>query len=80
MCGIVGICNLGAEREVSPGAIQRMLGAVVHRGPDEAGVYLDDGYIFGPEGGGFQRINIACPRSILSEALKRIKEAVDQLP
>ena len=47
---------------------------------NKAGVYLDDGYIFGPEGAGFQRINIACPRSTLSEALKRIKEAVDHLP
>jgi cystathionine beta-lyase len=38
----------------------------------KARVYLDDGSIFGAEGAGFQRMNIACPRSILSEALDRI--------
>ncbi|EFK12340.1 putative cystathionine beta-lyase PatB [delta proteobacterium NaphS2] len=43
---------------------------------EEAGVYLDAGFIFGPEGEGFERINIACPRSILAEALDRIREAV----
>jgi cystathionine beta-lyase len=42
----------------------------------EARVYLDEGYIFGEEGEGFERINIACPRSILAEALERIKKAV----
>jgi cystathionine beta-lyase len=39
---------------------------------DEARVYLDDGSLFGPEGEGFARFNIACPRSILAEALERI--------
>lgn len=42
----------------------------------KAGVYLDDGHIFGPEGNGFQRINIACPQSILQEALERIGLAI----
>lgn len=37
-----------------------------------ARVALDQGYIFGDEGDGFQRINVACPRSILQECLKRI--------
>lgn len=45
----------------------------------EARVFLDEGYVFGPEGQGFERINIACPRSILAEALQRIKTAVDRL-
>jgi cystathionine beta-lyase len=45
---------------------------------DEARVYLDDGYIFGPEGEGFERMNIACPRSILAEALGRIRHAIGQ--
>ena len=44
---------------------------------DEARVYLDDGFLFGPEGEGFQRINIACPRSILVEALERIRGAIE---
>ncbi len=42
----------------------------------QARVYLDDGALFGPEGDGFQRINIACPRSLLMEALERIAAAV----
>jgi cystathionine beta-lyase len=46
---------------------------------EEARVYLDDGCIFGPEGEGFERMNIACPRSILAEALERIKNAIDSL-
>jgi cystathionine beta-lyase len=46
---------------------------------NEAGVYLDEGFIFGPEGEGFERINIACPRSILAEALERIKNAIWRL-
>ncbi len=45
----------------------------------KARVYLDEGYLFGPEGDGFERINIACPRSILSEALERIGKAVEGL-
>jgi cystathionine beta-lyase len=45
---------------------------------DEARVYLDDGYIFGPEGEGFERINIACPRSILTKALQRIETVINQ--
>jgi cystathionine beta-lyase len=44
---------------------------------EEAKVYLDDGAIFGREGEGFQRINIACCRSVLVEALERIKNAIE---
>jgi cysteine-S-conjugate beta-lyase len=44
-----------------------------------AKVYLDEGYIFGAEGEGFERINIACPRSVLAEALERIRDAVASL-
>ncbi len=46
---------------------------------DEARVYLDDGFLFGSEGEGFQRINIACPRSILVQALERIRVATERL-
>ena len=46
---------------------------------EEAKVYLDEGFIFGPEGEGFERINIACPRAILVEALDRIRQAVGKL-
>lgn len=42
---------------------------------EEAKVALDSGYQFGPGGEGFERINIACPLSILTECLERIAEA-----
>lgn len=43
---------------------------------NKAKVYFDEGYIFGEEGEGFERINLACPRSTLDEALVRIRDAV----
>ncbi len=43
---------------------------------EQARVGLDDGYIFGAAGSGFQRMNIACPRPLLEEALRRIELAV----
>jgi cysteine-S-conjugate beta-lyase len=46
---------------------------------ERAKVGLDDGYLFGSAGVGFQRINIACPRSTLAEALERIENAVNSL-
>lgn len=41
----------------------------------EAGLWLDAGSIFGKSGEGFERINIACPRVILAEALERLEAA-----
>ncbi|MGN0817586.1 MAG: MalY/PatB family protein [Candidatus Coproplasma sp.] len=41
----------------------------------QANVWLDGGYVFGEGGSGFQRINAACPRATLKEALTRIYEA-----
>ncbi len=38
----------------------------------EAKVALNDGYMFGKSGAGFQRMNVACPKSVLQEALDRI--------
>jgi cystathionine beta-lyase len=43
---------------------------------EKAKVGLDDGFLFGAAGSGFERMNIACPRPILAEALQRIEEAV----
>jgi cystathionine beta-lyase len=41
---------------------------------NEAGVWLNPGTMYGPQSGeGYLRINIACPRSRLMEALERIK-------
>ena len=44
---------------------------------EQALVYLDQGELFGAEGEGFERFNIACPRSTLTEVLDRIKAVVD---
>ena len=43
---------------------------------NQAKLWLDSGKIFGSCGEGFQRINVACPRKVLEEALERIKNAV----
>ncbi len=40
---------------------------------EEAKLALDSGYKFGAGGEGFERINIACPLSILKESLERIE-------
>lgn len=44
----------------------------------DARLYLDEGSIFGPEGSGFIRVNLACPRSLLETALLRIKSTVEE--
>jgi cystathionine beta-lyase len=45
----------------------------------KARVGFDDGFLFGESGSGFERMNIACPRVILLEALSRIENAVNSL-
>lgn len=42
----------------------------------EAMLFLDEGYMFGDEGRGFERINLACPTKVLQRALDRLLEAV----
>jgi cystathionine beta-lyase len=46
---------------------------------EDAKLFLDEGELFGPEGSGFERFNIACPRSILAEALDRMKSVIANL-
>lgn len=38
--------------------------------------FLDEGYVFGKEGRGFERLNLACPTSVLQDALERLKRAL----
>lgn len=45
----------------------------------EGKIWLDEGYLFGKAGEGFERINIACPRKILEEGLKRIKDCINKM-
>ncbi|WP_462411530.1 MalY/PatB family protein [Neobacillus sp. Marseille-QA0830] len=42
----------------------------------EAQLFMDEGYVFGEEGNGYERMNIACPTKTLMEGLERLSEAV----
>ncbi|MCI5698815.1 MAG: pyridoxal phosphate-dependent aminotransferase [Lachnospiraceae bacterium] len=43
---------------------------------NKAHLWLDSGAMFGKDGEGFERINIACPRKTLEKALKQLEEAL----
>ncbi|HCX03730.1 MAG TPA: pyridoxal phosphate-dependent aminotransferase [Clostridiales bacterium] len=45
----------------------------------EAQAFFDEGYIFGEEGEGFERINLACPTHKLEGMLERVKKAVEKV-
>lgn len=46
---------------------------------EETGLWLNSGTMYGAEGEGFLRWNIACPRTVLEDALERFKCFVDSL-
>ena len=46
---------------------------------EKAGLYLDNGEMFGPLGRGFQRINLACAKITIEKALERFKNAVEEV-
>ena len=46
---------------------------------NKAKIFLDSGRIFGKDGEGYQRINLACTRATLTEALTRLQRAVEEL-
>lgn len=43
---------------------------------ERARLWFNQGSMFGPQGDGFVRINLACPRATLDEALSRLHQAV----
>ena len=43
---------------------------------NKANLWLDRGTMFGMEGKGFQRINIACPRALLEKAFLQLEKAI----
>lgn len=45
----------------------------------KAGLYMNDGSMFGEEGKGFVRLNVGCPRSVLVKAMEQLKAAVETL-
>lgn len=42
----------------------------------ESGLYLSDGKAYGSNGAGFLRLNVACPRAVLDEGLKRLERGI----
>lgn len=42
----------------------------------DAGIAFDDGNIFGGNGATYQRINLACPRSMVEDCMNRLEKAV----
>lgn len=44
----------------------------------EAGIWLNAGTMYGPGGEGYMRWNLACPRSVLEEGLRRFKAYVEK--
>lgn len=45
----------------------------------ESELFFDEGYVFGEEGIGFERMNLACPTKILMQALERLSEVVHKV-
>ena len=40
--------------------------------------FTDEGYVFGEGGKGFERINLACTRQVLQDALDRLYAAIQE--
>lgn len=47
---------------------------------DGAQLALNDGAMFGPQGEGFMRMNVAAPRSVVRRALQQLRDAVATFP
>lgn len=45
----------------------------------KAGVILDEGYVFGEEGNGFERINVASPRAVIEDCMNRLLRTFPEL-
>ena len=53
MCGIAGVVSAAAGERIEPNFVHRMCQAIVHRGPDDEGIYVKDG-----TGLGMRRLSI----------------------
>lgn len=42
MCGIAGVFSIKGPGRISSDLLEKMIGCLQHRGPDESGVYFDD--------------------------------------
>lgn len=45
----------------------------------EARFFGDEGYVFGKNGSGFERINLAAPKKVLIEGMERVKTALENI-
>lgn len=45
---------------------------------EDASLFFDDGYIFGDQGAGYERWNLACPTKYINEGLERLKTALNK--
>lgn len=59
------------EYGLSPEELERIM-------LEEAGLIFDEGTMFGEEGSGFERINIACRRELVEECMNRIKKVFEE--
>src|SRR6266576_3746146 len=53
MCGIAGVVQFSGDTRVDPETLRRMCRAIVHRGPDDDGIYVQGGV-----GIGMRRLSI----------------------
>jgi asparagine synthase (glutamine-hydrolysing) len=53
MCGIAGMVSTAAGQRIEAATVRRMCQAIVHRGPDEEGIFVKDGI-----GLGMRRLSI----------------------
>ena len=53
MCGLTGIFEYGRPTEISKELVHRMNDTIVHRGPDDEGIFVGPGI-----GLGFRRLSI----------------------
>ena len=42
----------------------------------DANLFFDEGHLFGPEGDGFERMNLAAPRQVIVEGIERLSTAL----
>src|SRR5262245_42031573 len=43
MCGIAGVVSATRESDITEALVRRMCDRIVHRGPDDEGIYVADG-------------------------------------
>lgn len=46
---------------------------------EQARLYFDEGYLFGQEGSGFERINLACPVRVIERMCRQLDAALCKL-